>query len=77
MDANTAKLVNELNDLDRQLILVKGRMMKPSQCFRYETDPLHYMFNTNCPDELKQQVESIFKKYFPSHDNGLLSEKVG
>ncbi len=58
-----AKLIKELDDLDRQLIMVDGKMMKPSQCFRYETDPLHFIFNTNCPEELKKQVQAIFKKY--------------
>ncbi|MEO7982600.1 MAG: hypothetical protein ABI688_00835 [Bacteroidota bacterium] len=69
MDTNLEKLVTELSDLDRNLIYVEGNMVKPSQCFRYETDPLHFMFNTNCPEELKQQVQAIFKKHAPSHDN--------
>ncbi|HEV7783612.1 MAG TPA: hypothetical protein VGO58_20210 [Chitinophagaceae bacterium] len=71
MEANLEKLVTELSDLDPQLIYVDGKMVKPSQCFRYETDPLHFMFNTNCPDELKKQVEEIFKKHAPSPDNNV------
>ena len=70
MEASLEKLVTELDELDRQLINVDGKILKPSQCFRYETDPLHYMFNTNCPDELKHKVQAIFKKYVPSHESG-------
>lgn len=69
MDTHITKLITELNDPDRQLVTVDGRLVKPSQCFRYETDPLHYMFNTNCPKELKQQVQAIFKKHVLSHEN--------
>lgn len=76
MDANTANLITALNELDRQLVMVDGRMMKPSQCFRYETAPLHYMFNTNCPEELKQQVEAIFKKHMPAHNNDTASRQA-
>jgi len=77
MNSNIVNLVSELNELDRQLVYVEGRLMKPSQCFRYETDPLHYLFNTNCPDELKQQVRAIFKKYTPSDESGSSTERVG
>ncbi|TMI66412.1 MAG: hypothetical protein E6H07_11105 [Bacteroidetes bacterium] len=78
MDENIIKLVRDLNDLDRQLVKVEGKMIKPSQCFRYETDPFHFMFNTNCPEELKQQVQSIFDryKYMPSHKNDTSSQRV-
>ena len=76
MDENIIKLVNDLNDLDRQLVKVEGKMIKPSQCFRYETDPLHFMFNTNCPEELKQQVQAIFDKHIPSHENDISSKSV-
>ena len=71
IEAHIEKLVSELQDLDRQLIYVDGKMLKPSQCFRFETDPLHFMFNTNCPEKLKQQVLAIFKKHVPSHESGI------
>lgn len=63
-------LVNELEALDKEWIPVDGVMLKPSQCYRFETDPLHLMFNTNCPDELKQKVEAILHKHVPSHESG-------
>ena len=69
MTTKLENLVVELNELDRQLLLVDGKIIKPSQCFRYETDPLHYMFNTNCPDILRQKITAIFEKHDPSHTN--------
>ncbi|MEI9947160.1 MAG: hypothetical protein WDN26_23460 [Chitinophagaceae bacterium] len=76
MNANIAKLVTELNDLDLQPLMVEGKMIKPSQCFRYETDPLHFMFNTNCPDELKERVNAIFGKYNAAGSNRESAQKV-
>lgn len=67
--ASLDQLITELGELDRQLVQVDGKLLKPSQCFRYETDPLHYMFNTNCPQALKEQVQAIFNKHVPLHEN--------
>ena len=69
MEAYHEKIVTELGELDRQLVWVEGKLLKPSQCFRYETDPLHYMFNTNCPEELKEKVQAIFNKHIPAYEN--------
>lgn len=71
MENNIASLAEELEALDKELIPVDGLLLRPSQCYRFETDPLHLMFNTNCPDELKKRVESILHKHVPSHESGL------
>jgi hypothetical protein len=55
----------ELEGLDRNMIQIDGRELKPSQCYRIELDPVHVLFNTNCPDELRVKVESILSKYIP------------
>jgi hypothetical protein len=63
------KIIEELKVLDEQNIEVEeGICLKPSQCFRYSFDPLHLLFNTNCPGSLKAKVTSIFEKY--SYPNG-------
>jgi len=59
------RLQYELGELDRELIHVEGKMLKPSQCFRVGLDPLHILFNTNCPDTLKEKVQSILSKHIP------------
>jgi len=53
----------ELSALDRELVSADGIELKPSQCYHFETDPLHVLFNTNCPDELKRKVEYIIYRY--------------
>jgi hypothetical protein len=55
----------ELNELDRELVDVDGKQLKPSQCYHFDVSPLHVLFNTNCPDSLKQKVQAILSKYIP------------
>ena len=64
------KIRNELLQLDTDLVDVDGKQLKPSQCYRFETDPLHVMFNTNCPDKLRDRVEEILAKYTSDHEGG-------
>lgn len=59
------KLRAELDLLDEELLPVEGRMLKPSQCYYLETDPPHVLFNTNCPDALREKIETILLKYLP------------
>ncbi len=70
MEKNLNILVNELNELDNQMIMVDGSLLKPSQCYHFETDPLHLLFNTNCPDTLKQKVTQIIHKHVPDYESG-------
>lgn len=57
------KVKAELGELDLHLVEIDGVKLKPSQCYRFEADPAHVLFNTNCPDGLKQKIQSIFSKY--------------
>ena len=60
---NIERIQAELEALENQLVEIEGRSVKPSQCYRFETSPAHLMFNTNCPDNLRQQVQAILDKY--------------
>jgi len=55
----------ELDHLDEEMVRVDNRLLKPSQCYRVELDPVHVLFNTNCPDALRTKVQSILSKYIP------------
>ncbi|MGZ8517451.1 MAG: hypothetical protein ACXWWD_08880, partial [Chitinophagaceae bacterium] len=57
------KIKAELGELDRQFVEIEGKRLKPSQCYRFDLDPAHILFNTNCPDDLKKKVQSILSKY--------------
>lgn len=56
-------LLDELETLDREVIELKGLTMKPSQCYHLSVDPVHILFNENCPEWLKDRVNGILKRY--------------
>jgi hypothetical protein len=57
------KIKAELMQLDRDLVEADGIRLKPSQCYHFETNPLHVLFNTNCPDALRQKVQDIISRH--------------
>jgi hypothetical protein len=63
------KVKAELNELDHQLVDVEGNQLKPSQCYHFDTSPLHVLFNTNCPDSLKEKINSILSKYISQDED--------
>lgn len=52
-----------LDALDGRSITVGDARLAPSQCYRYSLDPLHLLFNTNCPDDLRHEVNAVFARY--------------
>lgn len=62
-DDRVQKIMNELQQLDQGYIDADGISLKPSQCYYVGTDPFHILFNTNCPDSLKQRIETIVSLY--------------
>lgn len=59
----------ELQELDRQYVSIGRKKLRPSQCYRIDVNPLHLLFNTNCPDELKRKLEAIVSKYTSTDEN--------
>jgi hypothetical protein len=57
------RVKNELAQLDLSTIEVDGVHLLPSQCYHWGVEPAHVLFNTNCPDTLKEKVEAILSKY--------------
>ena len=70
MEKNLDILVSELNELDNEVVEIDGTVLKPSQCYHFETDPVHLLFNTNCPEALKQKVNAIIAKHLPDYESG-------
>jgi hypothetical protein len=69
MDQSLIERINaELTALDHDLVEIDGQRLKPSQCYRFEVEPTHLLFNTNCPDSLKQKVQAILAKYYPENE---------
>jgi hypothetical protein len=69
MQQDTLDIINriqaELNELDANPVEIDGKKLKPSQCYHFNISPAHVLFNTNCPDTLRQRVEEILAKYLP------------
>ena len=51
------------------LLELKGKMVKPSNCYYFEGNPAHILFNTNCPDSLKEKIENIVQKYISNESD--------
>lgn len=63
------KIKAELDQLDQDAVIIDGIHLKPSQCYHFDIDPLHVLFNTNCPDSLKEKVQSILSKYVATDES--------
>lgn len=53
----------ELMQLDNESLLLDGKYIKPSNCYYFGSNPLHVLYNTNCPESLKEKIETILDKY--------------
>lgn len=58
-----------LHQLDKEKVDLDGMMVLPSQCYRLETDPPHILFNTNCPDSVRQKIEAILSNYTDTNED--------
>ena len=63
------RLQRELDLLEQEQVQLDGMPLKASQCYKVALDPLHVMFNTNCPDHLRARVQSILSKYIPGAED--------
>jgi len=59
----TTRIHEELMELEKEQVEADGIQLKPSQCYHFETNPPHVLFNTNCPPSLKEKIQSILSKH--------------
>ena len=57
------KLQAELEQLDNTPLGINGKKMLASQCYYFEVNPFHILYNMNCPEHLKARIEEIASKY--------------
>ena len=60
-------LRDDLDRLNKEWKDIKGSPLSANQCYYFETDPPHFLFNINCPDNLRQELNDLLLKYFPAH----------
>ena len=58
-------LRDDLDLLNKEWRDIKGSPLSANQCYHFETDPPHFLFNMNCPDNLRQELNDLLLKYFP------------
>ena len=59
----------DLAQLDETPVLLDGKLIKPSQCYKFSGNPLHVLYNTNCPDDLMGKIEAIMLKHKPANED--------
>jgi hypothetical protein len=57
------KIKAELEQLNRSYVEVNGKPVNPGNCYYFDTNPPHVLYNTNCPDSLKERINQIISKY--------------
>jgi len=60
---SASRIRRELEELDKKPVLLDGKLIKPSQCYRFFVDPPYVLYNTNCPEELMTAIEDLLMKY--------------
>jgi hypothetical protein len=58
-------LRDDLNLLNKEWRDIEGSPLSANQCYHFETDPPHFLFNMNCPDNLRHELNDLLLKYFP------------
>lgn len=67
-----ASLIQQaLAELDEDLVLLDGKLIKPSRCYKISGNPPHVLYNTNCPDNLMSKIEAIMLKHKSSDESGV------
>ena len=64
-------LRDDLDILNKEWRNIEGTPLSASQCYHFETDPPHFLFNLNCPDNLRQELNDLLSKHFPEHVKSL------
>jgi hypothetical protein len=63
------RLRDDLDLLNKEWRDIKGSSLSANQCYHLETDPPHFLFNLNCPDNLRQELNDLLFKHFPEYAN--------
>ena len=53
----------ELDELNKTYLKIDGGVLHPAACYYFNTNPPHILYNTNCPDILKEKIKAIVSKY--------------
>ena len=57
-----AAIMDAMEKLDHQTVEVDGVKLEACKCYHYSLNPVHVLFNDNCPESLKQTIKDIFER---------------
>ncbi len=63
LNESASLIWHELEELEKNPVLLNGKFVNPSQCYRFFINPPYVLYNTNCPDDLMDAIEAILLKY--------------
>ncbi len=57
-----AAIKQAMDELDNGNVVVNGMELAACKCYHYSLNPVHVLFNDNCPESLKQRIKEIFER---------------
>ena len=66
-------LRDDLDRLNKEWRDIEGNSLSASQCYHFETDPPHFLFNENCPEALRLELTRLLLKHFPESAESMTS----
>lgn len=73
-DHTAQQIKKDLEKLNETDMVIDGRKVKPCTCYYFDTDPLHVLYNTNCPEMLKNEIERIIKTHIPDAEDSTFKQ---
>ena len=55
-------IMDAMEKLDQETVEMDGIRLEACKCYHYSLNPVHVLFNDNCPDSLKQNIRQIFEE---------------
>ena len=55
-------IMDAMDKLSQATIDVNGIKLEACNCYHYSLNPVHVLFNDNCPESLKQHIKQIFEE---------------
>lgn len=56
-------LKHAMEQLGNQTVTIDGVEVEACKCYYFSLNPPHVLFNDNCPELLKQDIQAIFNYY--------------
>lgn len=55
-------ILEALEELNHKTVDINGVKLEACKCYYYSLNPVHVLFNDNCPISLKHEIRAIFEQ---------------